>query len=236
LRIFGTMGKDKLKRFAENAEMENVLEPSIEDVLKDDSDFKGKWHKHFGNNNPIVLELACGKGEYTVGMARKFPNKNFIGIDIKGARMWRGAKTAKEEEMNNLYFLRTRIEFIERFFAKDEVSEIWITFADPHKKKRNAKHSLTHPLYLDRYRNLLRSDGTVNLKSDSTFLTDFTLDVIHEQGLKVYNQSLDVYRIGKEKFPDDLNALMEIKTFYEKRWLKEGKTIKFIQFSLGQND
>ncbi|MEM7160841.1 MAG: tRNA (guanosine(46)-N7)-methyltransferase TrmB [Bacteroidota bacterium] len=229
------MGKDKLKRFAENARMENVLEPSIDEVLAKDSPFKGKWSTYFDNYNPIVLELACGKGEYTVGMARKFPNKNFIGIDIKGARMWRGAKTALHEEMANLYFLRTRIEFIERFFDKDEISEIWITFADPHKKKRNAKHRLTHPLFLDRYRNLLIPKGTINLKSDSTFLTDFTLDVIHEQGLKVLYQSLDVYGIGKEKFPEELNALMEIKTFYEKRWLKEGKKIKFIQFRIDRN-
>lgn len=230
------MGKDKLKRFAENAVMQNVLEPSIEEVLKEDSDFKGKWNEHFENENPLVLELACGKGEYTVGMARKYPNKNFIGIDIKGARMWRGAKTANEEEMNNLYFLRTRIEFIERFFAKDEVSEIWITFADPHKKQRNAKHRLTHPLYLDRFRNVLHEKGTVNLKSDSTFLTDFTFDVIHEQRLKVYAQSLDVYGIGTHKFSDELNELMQIKTFYESRWLKEGKKIKFIQFGLGKNN
>ena len=167
-------------------------------------------------------------------MAQKYPEKNFVGIDIKGARMWRGAKTAIEEGMPNVSFLRTRIEFIDRFFAKDEVSEIWITFADPHKKKRNEKHRLTHPLYLDRYRKILNSKGVVNLKSDSTFLTEFTLDVIHDQGLKVLDFSLDVYGIGRGKFSGELNDLMDIKTFYEKRWLVEGKKIKFIRFSLEQ--
>ena len=226
------MGKDKLKRFEENKLMENVIEPSIEEVLKEDNDLKGKWNTYFGNDNPIVLELACGKGEYTVGMARKFPNKNFVGIDIKGARMWRGAKTSIEDGLPNVTFLRTRIEFIERFFAKNEVSEIWITFADPHKKKRNAKHRLTYPYFLDKYKQVMSKDGTINLKSDSTFLTDFTLDVIHEKGLKVHCQTLDVYGIGKEKFDDELNDILSIKTFYEKRWIKEGKMIKYIKFSL----
>ena len=229
------MGKDKLKRFAENAVMDNVLEPSIEDVLNEDNDLKGNWNSFFDNQHPLVLELACGKGEYALGMARKFPDKNFVGIDIKGARMWRGAKSGNEEQLTNLCFLRTRIEFIERFFAKDEVDEIWITFADPHKKKRNAKHRLTHPFYIEKYRNILKEGGTINLKSDSTFLVDFTYDVIHEMGLDVHKQSLDVYGIGKEKFDDDLNDLLDIKTFYEKRWLEEGKCIKFIRFGFGKN-
>ncbi|NND77725.1 MAG: tRNA (guanosine(46)-N7)-methyltransferase TrmB [Flavobacteriales bacterium] len=226
------MGKDKLKRFAENKIMENVIEPSIKEVLKEDNDLKGKWCEYFGNENPIVLELACGKGEYTVGMARKYPEKNFIGIDIKGARMWRGAKTSIEDGMSNVTFLRTRIEFIDRFFKEDEVSEIWITFADPHKKKRNAKHRLTHPFFLDKYKPILKKEGTVNLKSDSTFLTDFTFDVIHERGLKVHCQTLDVYGFGKQKFNDELNDILSIRTFYEKRWIEEGKKIKFIKFSL----
>ena len=225
------MAKNKLKRFAENREMPNVLEPPIEEVLKGINGFAGKWADRLGNDNPITLELACGKGEYTVGMARLFPNRNFIGVDIKGSRMWRGAKTCIEEGLTNAAFLRTRIDFIDRFFEPEEVSDIWITFPDPQLKKNRIRKRLTHPIFLDRYKKILKKGGTVNLKTDSTSLFDFTLDVVNDQSLIIHNQTLDIYRLGRQKFDHDLIEVLEIKTFYEQMWLEEAKTIKFIQFS-----
>lgn len=225
------MAKNKLKRFAENREMPNVLEPPIQEVIDGIDSFQGQWANHFGNDHPITLELACGKGEYTVGMARLFPERNFVGIDIKGSRMWRGAKTCLEEGIENAAFLRTRIDFVDRFFDRDEVSEIWVTFPDPQLKKNRMRKRLTHPLFLRRYQAILRKGGTINLKTDSTTLFDFTLDVVAEYNLKIQNQTLDVYRLGKKKFSKELMEILGIQTYYEKMWLKEGKAIKYIQFS-----
>jgi len=226
------MGKDKLRRFAENETFDNVIQPSTDVVMGKDWEQKGNWASFFKNDNPITLELACGKGEYTLDLARRYPNRNFIGVGIKGARIWRGAKTAIEENLSNVAFLRTRLEFMLSCFDKDEVAEIWITFTDPQKHKSRARKRLTHPEFLDRYRQILRPEGTVNLKTDSSFLFDFTMDTLLAQKLPVHYQTIDVYGLGKEKFPDELNEVLSTKTFYEKRWLKEGKKIKYIQFEL----
>ncbi|MFT4660440.1 MAG: tRNA (guanine-N7-)-methyltransferase [Ulvibacter sp.] len=227
------MGKDKLRRFADNEVFENVIQPTTDSLLIDTWNLKGNWKKDiFKNELPITLELACGKGEYTIAMATKYPDRNHIGIDIKGARLWRGAKTALENDMNNVAFLRTRLEFICSCFSENEVSEIWITFPDPQKHRTRIKKRLTHPEFLDRYRKLLIKDGTVNLKTDSSSLFDFTLDTVLAEKLNVVHQTIDVYGLGVDKFPDDLNELMTTKTFYENRWLVEGKKIKFISFNL----
>ncbi len=227
------MGKDKLRRFADNEKFDNVLQPTTEDLLKKTWALKGEWHKEiFENENPITLEIACGKGEYTLALARRYPERNFIGIDIKGARLWRGAKTALEEKLNNVVFLRTRLEFILSCFAENEVSQIWITFPDPQKHLSRAKKRLTHPQFLERFRTILKPTGTINLKTDSSFLYDYTMDVVLSENLKVIHQTIDVYGLGKDKFPNELNELMETKTFYESRWLDEGKKIKFIEFEL----
>lgn len=227
------MGKDKLRKFSEVSEMDHVIEPSKEEMLHGSERLKGKWNEDiFIKDRPITLELACGKGEYTIALARRSPNRNHIGVDIKGNRIWRGAKTSIEDSLDNVAFLRTHIESIDSFFGKDEVDQIWITFPDPQKKSRRAKKRLTHPDFLNRYRKILRPGGTVNLKTDSSTLYDYTMDVILEQGLKVHHRCIDVYVLGKLKFPDELNELMDTKTHYEKIWLEENKQIKFISFEL----
>ena len=173
------MGKDKLRRFAENLTFECLVQPEFEDIFHKDHPLKGRWHEDFfGNDNPVILELGCGKGEYTIALAERNPHNNYIGVDIKGARMWRGAKTATESGMGNVGFLRTRIEFINSFFGRDEVSEIWITFPDPQLKTRRAKKRLTSPLFLEYYARFLRPDGWINLKTDSQHLFGYTGEVI----------------------------------------------------------
>lgn len=228
------MGKDKLKRFAAVAEYKNVLEPTWEESMKQEYYMKGKWAKDFfKNDHPIILELACGGGEYTVGLAKIHPNKNFLGIDIKGNRIWKGATIALQENMNNVGFLRTRIDFIENFFAENEISEIWITFPDPQKQKNRARKRLTHPMFLDRYKKFLQTNGPVRLKTDSTFLYLFTKEVIKENELPCSIDSNDVY--GKLLEGDKQSLLAEelaIKTFYENKWLGEGKLIKYLEFRL----
>ena len=178
------MGKDKLRKFRENEEMHNVVQPTTEEAING-LHLKTHWSKkQFGNNQGIVLELGCGKGEYTVEMARRCPEKNHIGVDIKGARLWRGAKSATEEGLDNVAFLRTRIDFIENCFGENEVEEIWITFPDPQIKYKRAKHRLTHPEYLLKYAKLLKPGGTVNLKCDSEYLHGYTHGIIQMLGLE----------------------------------------------------
>ena len=171
------MTKRKLERFTEMAHFRNVLQPGFDEVFGRKHPIMGKWHDtFFGNDNPIVIELGCGKGEYTVGLAKKFPEKNFIGIDIKGSRMWRGAKSAIEENLKNTGFLRTRIEFINSFFDKDEVDEIWLTFPDPQPKKSNKR--LSSCRFLNMYSNFLKQEGYIHLKTDSELLYSYTLNKI----------------------------------------------------------
>ncbi|MEE0882745.1 MAG: tRNA (guanosine(46)-N7)-methyltransferase TrmB [Bacteroidales bacterium] len=220
------MGKNKLARFAENETFANLFQLTYEQVTKEGFALKGKWNKEFfKNDNPIVLELGCGKGEYTVGLAKKYPNKNFIGIDIKGARLWRGCKTSNEDKMTNVAFVRTHIQMIESYFAQNEVSEIWITFPDPQLKKPNKR--LTCERFLSLYKNILKSEGIVHLKTDSQELYEYTKDevLIPSKREILYNTN-DLYN---SDFKEDV---IEIQTFYEAMYLKIGKPITYLKFKL----
>ncbi|MBO5844288.1 MAG: tRNA (guanosine(46)-N7)-methyltransferase TrmB [Bacteroidales bacterium] len=220
------MGKNKLARFAENETFANLFQLTYEQITKEGFALKGKWNEDFfKNDNPIVLELGCGKGEYTVGLAKKYPNKNFIGIDIKGARLWRGCKTSNEDKMTNVAFVRTHIQMIESYFAQNEVSEIWITFPDPQLKKPNKR--LTCERFLSLYKNILKSEGIVHLKTDSQELYEFTKDevLIPTKREILYNTN-DLYN---SDFKEDV---IEIQTFYEAMYLKIGKPITYLKFRL----
>lgn len=222
------MGKDKLKRFAENKTFACFVEPEFEQMFRTDHPLKGNWHRDFfHNDNPIVLELGCGKGEYTVALAQRNPDKNFIGIDIKGARMWRGAKTATESGMTNVAFLRTRIEFINSFFEQSEVSEIWITFPDPQLKTRRAKKRLTSPIFLEYYAKFLAAEGWINLKTDSQHLYNYTQAVISQFDLPCEVANNDIYGSG---YADEV---LSVKTAYETVYLQRGLPITYTRFGLG---
>ncbi|MGY8914065.1 MAG: tRNA (guanosine(46)-N7)-methyltransferase TrmB [Flavobacteriales bacterium] len=217
--------KNKLKRFKENESFKNVVQPSREEIEDGTFELKGKWASFFGNNNPIILELGCGKGEYTIGLAKQDPEKNFIGVDIKGARFWRGAKTAIQDGLGNVAFLRTQIELIDQIFEKNEVSEIWITFPDPQIKYKRTKHRLTNQMFLEKYKAILKEDGVVNLKTDSEFMHGYTLGLLHGLGLEVVYANHDVYK--NEGSPKEV---LEIQTFYEKQYLGKGKPITYTKF------
>jgi tRNA (guanine-N7-)-methyltransferase len=221
------MGKGKLAKFAENETFSNLFQPLYEDVVEHGFPLKGKWQKDFfKNENPIVLELGCGKGEYTVGLGEKYPEKNFIGVDIKGARIWRGLRRTKEKNLNNVAFLRTRISNINLFFAPNEINEIWITFPDPQPKKENKR--LTCQRFLDNYKNILAPDGIMHLKTDDTMLYEYTLnEVIPDGKHKLLLHSDDLYKDGNPHL-----EVMEIQTYYEQMWLEMGKKIKYIRFQL----
>ncbi len=217
------MGKDKLRRFAENETFGLLYQPEFEEVFNKDYRMKGLWHKNvFKNDNPIVLELGCGRGEYTVDMAREFPEKNFIGIDIKGARLWRGAKSAVEEQMHNVAFVRTRIEFIESLFGPGEISEIWITFADPQIKRDNKR--LTNSRFIERYNSFLIDGGIIHLKTDSRFLHEYTVAMATYNGYKILEEIKDIYGSGRA------DRLLSIKTHYEKQYLAQGIPITYLSF------
>lgn len=215
-----------MQRFAEMQLFENVFQPTHAEVWECDYKLKGQWHKEFFNNdNPIVLEVGCGKGEYTVGLARQFPNKNFIGIDIKGARMWRGAKTALEEGLTNVAFVRTKAELLASVFASEEIKEIWITFPDPQMKR--TKKRLTSTRFLSLYRELLSGEGMIHLKTDSNFLYQYTSYVVKENNFEVLCDYDDLYNSG---FSDEI---LSIRTFYEQQFLSKGIPIKYLSFMLG---
>ena len=220
------MPKNKLQRFAELKTFSNVFEFLF---TERETDFKlhGKWNsEYFKNNNPIVLELGCGKGEYSIGLAEKYSHKNFIGIDIKGARIWKASKNTQEKNLNNVCFLRTQIEYIERCFAKDEVSEIWITFPDPQPNKE--KKRLTHSVFLNRYKNILKPKGIVHLKTDSAELYEFTLEVIAENKLPLHDSTNDLYgNVTQERI-----EVRSIKTYYERLFTEQGKKITYLKFQL----
>ena len=222
------MGKDKLKRFSQMLTFENVIQPEINFYSKDD-DLKGNWSTVFNNQNPIVLELGCGAGEYTVALAKHYPKRNFIGVDIKGARIWKGAKSAIEEDLDNVRFLRTKVDFVTKFFGENEVDEIWLTFSDPQPKK--PKKRLTSNLFIDRYLKFLKPNGVVHLKTDSELLYDFTLEEIKSNGFELLKNITNVY---KDSYVDsqDLKKVLFIKTFYEKKWIELGKTIKYLGFKI----
>ncbi len=220
------MGKGKLAKFADMETYENVFQypySVVEHVL---FDMQGHWHEqYFHNNNPIVLELGCGKGEYTVELAKLHPNMNFIGVDIKGARMWTGATQALNEGLKNVAFLRTNIEIIERFFAPDEVQEIWLTFSDPQMK--NPHKRLTSTFFLERYRKFLIDGGIIHLKTDSNFLFTYTTYLVEKNQLPVLLRTTDLYSQGPE-----YAEVASIQTYYESMWIARGLNIKYMKFCL----
>lgn len=239
------MGHKKLKKFAENETFKCLLQPSAQEILADgflslrDHEIKGNWNRDmFAKDQPIILELGCGKGEYTIDLAQRNPQFNYIGVDIKGARLWKGAKYATENGMGNVAFLRTRIELISAFFAPGEVSEVWLTFSDPQFKSENSR--LTSPLFLDRYRGFLKPGGIVHLKTDSMFLHQYSRAVVEQNGLKILACTEDLYGTapkslladaGKELIAaDSVNALYEVQTFYEKMFLEQGYKITYLSF------
>ncbi len=208
------------------AEYPNVFQPTF-DELKSGFSIQGKWKSEvFKNDNPLVVELGCGKGEYSVSLARKYPEKNFLGVDVKGARMWKGASDAVNDGISNVAFLRTRIEFIEYCFTKSEVDEIWITFPDPQIKKKRAKNRLTHPVFLERYSNILQDSGLIHLKTDSQFLHGYTLGIIEGHQHHLEDAEHDIYNAVLQR--DN----MEIKTHYEQLFLEKNMPITYLRFRL----
>lgn len=226
------MSKHKLAHFAELKTFRHVMEPDIKVAMSGESELQGSWSSFFGNDNPITIELGCGKGEYTVGMAKMYPDRNFIGMDIKGARIWRGAKTVDQEKIANAAFLRQRIEFIASFFGKDEVDELWLTFSDPQLKDGREKHRLTHPNFLNKYRKFVRPGAWVHMKTDSRFLADYTLEVLKGENIVADLAVHDLYGKDWEKLSDKDKKHMELKTFYEQKFLDQGIPINYIRFQL----
>ena len=228
--------RNKLKKFAELLDFPNVFEnytPEVPQLTAKEGvfiDLKGKWAKtYFNNNNPVVLELACGRGEYSLELARRYPNKNFIGVDVKGARIWQGARIAMAEKLDNVCFLRTLIEQIDLFFATDEVSEIWITFPDPFLRESKANRRLTALPFLNRYRNILQKKGLVHLKTDDPTLYEFSLEVLNEDEASHILYQKDGIYADELIIPE-----LDIKTYYEKMHLAKARKIKYIQFQISR--
>lgn len=218
--------KNKLKRFNQNLTFSNVIQPEREEVTLGEFRYKGKWRQEFfKNDHPIVVELGCGKGEYSVYLAQQYPEKNFVGVDIKGARFWAGAKESLELGLSNVGFLRTQIELIEDVFAENEVDEIWITFPDPQIKFKRTKHRLTNPAFLDRYRTILQPEGRIHLKTDSEFLHGYTLGLLEGKGWEVDYAHHDVY--GNAYSPKHVTA---IQTHYERLFMEKGRLITYLTF------
>lgn len=219
------MPKHKLQRFQENLTFGNLFQVSYSTLQEEGFALRGNWRSYFGNDNPICLELGCGKGDYTVALATAHPECNYIGVDIKGARLWRGAKTATERQMPNVAFIRTRIELIQGFFGPDEVSRIWITFPDPQPKKEAKR--LTSPQFLNRYLTFLKTGSHIHLKTDSQELYEYTLhEVLTPNGATVHASTNDLYNSGMA------GEATLIQTFYETMWLAQGKPITYLEFSL----
>ena len=240
------MGHDKLRKFAENETFSCLVQPSAAEVLADgydrlrDHPVKGHWFQGGGSEAPaapLVLELGCGKGEYALELARRNPGRNYVGVDIKGARLWRGAKTATQEGLGNVMFLRTRIEFITAFFAPGEVSEIWLTFSDPQPQSGNKR--LTSPFFLERYRQFLKPGGTVHLKTDSRFLHEYTRAVAEANGLRILACTTDLYAGeagGTATSADGIAPeVREVKTFYESMFLEQGVPITYMAFTIDRD-
>ena len=216
-----------------------MIQPATSEVLGCDHPLKGRWSKDFfQNDKPIILELGCGKGDYTIDLAERNPSCNYIGVDIKGARLWKGAKYAEEHSLPNVAFLRTRIEFIESLFAPEEVSEIWITFADPQIGRE--KKRLTAPLFMNRYRNFLKKGGIIHLKTDSRYLHEYTLAMAQQNNLQILAAATDIYGADRERLyesglssmcgSDAVDALFEVQTFYESQYLAQGFPITYLSF------
>lgn len=221
--------KNKLQRFAENKTFSNMFQYTFDEV-KDGFYLKGNWRKSFfKNDNPIVVELACGKGEYAVGLAQRYPDKNFIGMDIKGARIWQGLVNAQKLNLSNVAFIRTRIDQIGFYFDEKEIDEIWITFPDPQPRRIKEKKRLTSPQFLARYKPLLKENHIIHLKTDNIIFYDYTMDVIREDNHELLYQNEDIYHSELD------NEVTQIQTFYEKIWLKNGVKIKFLEFRINKD-
>jgi tRNA (guanine-N7-)-methyltransferase len=221
------VAKRKLERFAELDTLENIFQPVPGNFIGDDFKYKDRWAEEvFKNKNPITLELGCGKGEYSVGLAEKYHDRNFIGVDIKGERLWKGCKAALSKKMNNVFFLRTQIELIGRFFGRDEISEIWITFPDPQPNKPRIKKRLTSPSFLERYDKFLISGGTIHLKTDNTMFFDYTLETIREEGHELLFETHDLYDSGLKE-----DATL-FKTYYEEKFTRKGCKICYLKFRM----
>tara|TARA_B100001175_G_scaffold124841_1_gene106329 strand:+ start:866 stop:1534 length:669 start_codon:yes stop_codon:yes gene_type:complete len=216
--------KNKQKRFDENLKFSNLFQPNRDDLISNSFELKGKWNSFFKNDNPIVLELGCGKGEYTTELAKSNADKNYIGIDIKGARIWKGAKDSIQNKLNNVCFIRTQIELIDKIFDEKEISEIWITFPDPQLKIQRKKHRLTNSKFMSLYKKILKSNGKINLKTDSEFLHGYTLGLIEGMGIDPIFSNHDIY--SNNNAPVEA---LKIKTFYEKKFIKS-KKITFLKF------
>jgi tRNA (guanine-N7-)-methyltransferase len=246
------VGKNKIARWTELGSFRNVIQPEISFKAGSDHPLKGYWNKKiFGNDNPVILELACGKGEYTLGLSELFPDSNFIGVDIKGARMWRGAKIASEKQLGNTAFLRTRIEFINSFFGPDEVDEIWLTFPDPHPGKKNSNKRLTCPWFLNIYRNFLKDKGIIHLKTDNEELYSYTLKLAADNSLEILLAANDIDSLPTDSEPDKenkgslppdpdhmeriSNGILTIRTHYEIIFLEKGLKISYLAFRLDKN-
>ncbi|RIH65919.1 tRNA (guanosine(46)-N7)-methyltransferase TrmB [Mariniphaga sediminis] len=222
------MGKNKLAKFEEMKAFEHVVQAPYKTVKHHDFHLKGKWaNVFFGNDNPLVVELGCGKGEYSVELAEKYPDKNFLGVDIKGARLWKGSKIALEKELKNVGFLRTNIEIIDQFFGPNEVDEIWLTFPDPQMKKFRKR--LTSTVFLKRYQPFLKENGIIHLKTDSRFQYSYTSALVHLNEFDVIAETDNLYE------SEILDDTLRIKTFYEKQWLSRGIKIKYLAFRFGEN-
>ena len=223
------MGKGKLLKFRELDTFSHVIQAPYRSMQDSDFPLKGKWAGlFFKNKNPLILELGCGKGEYTVQLARKYPDKNFLGVDIKGARIWKGAKESLENELKNAGFLRTNIEIIERFFAPKEIKEIWLTFPDPQMKKVNRR--LTSAAFIARYKKIMADDGIIHLKTDSNFLFRYTLALAEKNNFKIIVKTDDLYHSGF------VNEIPDIRTFYENQWLSRGFAIKYLSFRIHSDE
>ena len=225
------MGKNKIRRFEENLTFDHVVQPTFEELSRQELKYSGKWNSAFFKREaPLILELGCGRGEYTIGLAQLMPDRNFIGVDIKGARIWRGAKNAIELGLKNVGFLRTHVDHITRCFGEGEVDEIWLTFSDPQIGK--ARKRLTSPLFLDRYRKIMKPGGIIHLKTDSPVLYEYTLEQIAGQKLPLLEKSDNVYADLIDRVADDERSILNIRTYYESMWLEEGRTIHYVRFGI----
>lgn len=230
------MPKKKHSHFAEMKTFACIYEPENEEMTRGDHPLKGKWNaEHFRKDKPITLELGCGKGEYAVAMGQRYPERHFVGIDIKGARLWRGAKTVDEEGIDNVAFLRIKIEFIQHFFGRDEVDEVWLTFSDPQPKDKKETKRLTGKHFLRRYAGFLKPGGLIHVKTDSVFLYEATLATIEEGGHTILFQTDDVYGEGIGRLDDDRRELLQIKTFYEQKFLAREMPIHYLCFTLNDS-
>jgi tRNA (guanine-N7-)-methyltransferase len=225
------MAKNKLRRFADMKSMDFVFEPDLREAMTQDFHLKGKWNKSFfKNDQPIVLELGCGKGEYTVGMGEMFPDKNFIGVDIKGARIWDGADKVRENKFKNIGFIRIKIDFIDAFFAENEVDEIWLTFSDPQPQKPNKR--LSSKVFIDKYLKFLKPGGIIHLKTDSDLLFESTLEVVNTHNFSLGYKSWDIYANMENDFDKEFQKVLAIQTNYEQIFGEKGFKIKYCNFQI----